>query len=65
MPETGAATYSRPYFILTAVSAAGGLVLGITAAADVAHAATFSKQPWTDSDRAPHQDFAASRRASD
>jgi isoquinoline 1-oxidoreductase beta subunit len=54
MPETGAATYSRRYFILTAVSAAGGLVLGITAA-DVAHAATISKQPWTDSDRAQHE----------
>jgi len=55
MPETAAATYSRRYFILTAVSAAGGLVLGITAAPDVAHAATTSKQPWTDSDRAPHE----------
>jgi isoquinoline 1-oxidoreductase subunit beta len=55
MPETAAATYSRRYFILTAVSAAGGLVLGITAAPEVADAATISKQPWTDSDRAPHE----------
>jgi isoquinoline 1-oxidoreductase subunit beta len=55
MPETGAVTYSRRYFILTAVSAAGGLVLGITAVPEVAHAATISKQPWADSDRAPHE----------
>ena len=55
MPETAAATYSRRYFILTAVSAAGGLVLGITAAPEVAHAATISKQPWNDNDHAPHE----------
>src|ERR1700693_4826762 len=55
MPETGAATYSRRYFIVTAASAAGGLVVGIAAAPEGAHAATISKQPWTDSDRAPHE----------
>jgi isoquinoline 1-oxidoreductase beta subunit len=55
MPETAAATYSRRYFILTAVSAAGGMVLGITAAPEVAHAATISKQPWTDTDHVPHE----------
>src|ERR1700719_2323470 len=48
-------TFSRRHFILTAASAAGGLLVGIGAAPDVAHAATISKQPWTDSDRAPHE----------
>src|ERR1700690_281638 len=55
MPETGAATYSRRYFILTAASAAGGLIVGIAVAPDSAHAATISKQPWGDNDRAPHE----------
>src|ERR1700746_854404 len=55
MSDTGAATYSRRYFILTAVSAAGGVVLGITTAPKVAHAAALSKQPWTDNDRAAHE----------
>src|SRR5579862_4946283 len=49
------ATFSRRHFILTAMSAAGGLIVGIAAAPDGARAATISKQPWTDSDQAPHE----------
>src|SRR5579862_8071279 len=49
------ATFSRRHFILTAMSAAGGLIVGIAAAPDSARAATISKQPWTDSDQAPHE----------
>src|SRR5580658_1267122 len=48
MPKTGAATYSRRYFILTAVSAAGGLMIGIGAAPRGARAATVMAQPWDD-----------------
>src|ERR1700683_4385209 len=48
-------TFSRRHFILTGMSAAGGLIVGIAAAPDSARAATISKQPWTDSDRAPHE----------
>jgi isoquinoline 1-oxidoreductase subunit beta len=55
MPGTAtAATFSRRYFILTSVSAAGGLLVGIGAAPD-SRAATVSKQPWTDNDHAPHE----------
>src|ERR1700739_3932620 len=50
-----AATFSRRHFILTAVSAAGGLLVGIGAAPQDALAATISKQPWTDSELAPHE----------
>jgi isoquinoline 1-oxidoreductase subunit beta len=50
-----AATFSRRHFILTAASAAGGLLVGIGAAPDDARAATISKQPWNDNDRAPHE----------
>jgi isoquinoline 1-oxidoreductase beta subunit len=56
MHATGTASpFSRRHFILTAVSAAGGLVVGIAAAPDSARAATISKQPWNDNDRAPHE----------
>ena len=56
MHGTGTASpFSRRHFILTAVSAAGGLVVGIAAAPDSARAATISKQPWNDNDRAPHE----------
>jgi isoquinoline 1-oxidoreductase subunit beta len=55
MPGTAtAATFSRRYFILTAVSAAGGLLVGIGAAPE-ARAATVSKQPWGDNDYARHE----------
>jgi isoquinoline 1-oxidoreductase beta subunit len=50
-----ASTFSRRNFIFTALSAAGGLVVGIAAAPDSAHAATISKQPWGDNERAPHE----------
>ena len=55
MPRTATATFSRRYFILTAVSAAGGLIVGIGAAPESARAATISKQPWSDNDHAPHE----------
>ena len=55
MPRTATATFSRRYFILTAVSAAGGLIVGIGAATESARAATISKQPWSDNDHAPHE----------
>jgi isoquinoline 1-oxidoreductase beta subunit len=56
MHGTGTASaFSRRHFILTAVSAAGGLVVGIAAAPDSARAATISKQPWNDNDHAPHE----------
>ena len=50
-----ASTFSRRHFILTAASAAGGLVVGIAAVADDARAATVSRQPWDDNDHAPHE----------
>ncbi len=50
-----ASTFSRRHFILTAVSAAGGLLVGIAAVPDEARAATISKQPWNDNDHAPHE----------
>jgi isoquinoline 1-oxidoreductase subunit beta len=48
-------TLSRRHFILTAVSAAGGLIVGIAFAPNDARAATISKQPWADNDHAPHE----------
>src|SRR6202795_2171350 len=50
-----ASTVSRRHFILTAASAAGGLMVGIVAAPDTARAATISEQPWNDNDYAPHE----------
>ena len=50
-----AATFSRRHFIVTAGSAAGGLLIGIAAAPDDASAATISKTPWNDNDQAPHE----------
>jgi len=50
-----AATFSRRHFILTAASAAGGLVVGIAFAPDGARAATISKQPWNENDHALHE----------
>src|SRR5579862_9580060 len=49
------ATFSRRHFILTAMSAAGGLIVGVAAAPDGARAATISQQPWVDNDYAPHE----------
>jgi isoquinoline 1-oxidoreductase subunit beta len=46
---------SRRHFILTAASAAGGLMIGIVAASDSAGAATVSSQPWSDTGYAPHE----------
>jgi isoquinoline 1-oxidoreductase beta subunit len=48
-------TLSRRHFILTALSAAGGLIVGIAFAPNDARAATISKQPWADNDHAPHE----------
>src|ERR1700686_3167013 len=50
-----ASTVSRRDFIFTAVSAAGGLLVGITADPDDARAATIARQPWNDNDSAPHE----------
>jgi isoquinoline 1-oxidoreductase subunit beta len=56
MRGTGiASTVNRRDFILTAVSLAGGLVIGIGAVPRRADAAAISTQPWTDSDYAPHE----------
>jgi hypothetical protein len=48
-------TLSRRHFILTTASAAGGLMIGITAAPDSAQAATISEKPWDDNEYAPHE----------
>jgi len=48
-------TFSRRHFILTAASAAGGLLVGIGAAPEDARAATISNQPWNDDDYARHE----------
>jgi isoquinoline 1-oxidoreductase beta subunit len=50
-----AAPFSRRHFILTAASAAGGLLVGIGAAPEDARAATISNQPWNDNDYARHE----------
>src|SRR5580704_690278 len=56
MRGTGAAsTVTRRHFILTAVSAAGGLVVGVAVASGSARAATISEQPWNDKDYAPNE----------
>jgi isoquinoline 1-oxidoreductase beta subunit len=49
-----APTVSRRHFILTATSAAGGLMVGIVASGS-AGAATISTQPWNDNEYAPHE----------
>jgi len=46
---------NRRDFILTAVSVAGGLMIGIGAAPRGADAAAISTQPWNDNDHAPHE----------
>jgi len=48
-------TVNRRDFILTAVSVAGGLVIGIGAAPGSADAAAISMQPWSDQGYAPHE----------
>jgi isoquinoline 1-oxidoreductase subunit beta len=56
MRGTGiASTVNRRDFILTAVSLAGGLMVGIGAAPRSADGAAISTQPWNDSDHAPHE----------
>ena len=50
-----APTVSRRQVIITAASAAGGLLIGIGAAPGGARAATISNKPWSDSDSAPHE----------
>src|ERR1700745_2786282 len=50
-----ASTFSRRHFILTAASAAGGLLVGIGAAPEDARAATISKQPWNENAYARHE----------
>src|SRR5580700_5460667 len=48
-------TVNRRDFILTAVSVAGGLIIGIGAAPRSARAAAISERPWNDSEYAPHE----------
>src|ERR1700688_616013 len=48
-------TLPRRDFILTAVSVAGGLMIGIGAPPRSARAAAISEQPWNDSEYAPHE----------
>jgi len=48
-------TVNRREFILTALSAAGGLMIGIGTARGSADAAAISAQPWTDNEYAPHE----------
>src|SRR6202142_666266 len=56
MRGTGvASTVNRRDFILTAVSVAGGLMIGIGAAPRRADAPAISMQPWNDNDHAPHE----------
>jgi len=56
MRGTGvASTVNRRDFILTAVSLAGGLMIGIGAAPRTARAAAISERPWNDKDYAPHE----------
>src|SRR6266404_7595627 len=56
MHGTGAAsTVTRRHFILTAVSAAGGLMVGVAVASGSARGATISEQPWNDKEYAPNE----------
>src|ERR1700675_3316879 len=56
MRGTGvASTVNRRDFILTAVSVAGGLMIGIGAAPRSTDAAAISTQPWNDNDYAPNE----------
>src|SRR5580698_1190664 len=56
MPGTGmAATVNRRDFILTAVSVAGGLMIGIGTVRGSADAAAIPAQPWNDNEYAPHE----------
>src|ERR1700692_2440050 len=56
MHGTGdAPALTRRHFILTAVSAAGGLMVGIVAAPGGARAATILAQPWDNSEYAPNE----------
>jgi isoquinoline 1-oxidoreductase subunit beta len=56
MRGTGvASTVNRRDFILTAVSVAGGLMIGIGAAPRNTDAAAISTQPWNDNDYAQHE----------
>jgi isoquinoline 1-oxidoreductase subunit beta len=48
-------TVNRRDFILTAVSLAGGLMIGIGPAPGSADAAAVPTQPWNDNDYAPHE----------
>jgi isoquinoline 1-oxidoreductase subunit beta len=50
-----ASTVNRRDFILTSVSVAGGLMIGIGAAPRSARASAISMQPWNDNDHAPHE----------
>src|SRR3984893_7775951 len=48
-------TLTRRDFILTALSGAGGLMIGIGAAPGSADAAAIATQPWNDNEYAPHE----------
>src|SRR5580698_7042317 len=56
MRGTGlASTVNRRDFILTAVSVAGGFMIGIGTARSRADVAAISAQPWNDNEYAPHE----------
>ena len=46
---------SRRHFLVTAVTAAGGFAIGISALPRLAHAVTVAAQPWDDDGHAPHE----------
>jgi isoquinoline 1-oxidoreductase subunit beta len=49
-------TLTRRHFLVTAVTAAGGFAIGISAVPRLAHAATVAAQPWNDDNAyAPHE----------
>src|ERR1700740_2566627 len=50
-----AASVSRRHFILTAATAAGGLMVGIAAGPSSARGLTTPKQPWNDNEYAPNK----------
>ena len=46
---------SRRHFLVTAVTAAGGFAIGISALPHLAHAVTVAAQPWDDDGHAPNE----------
>jgi isoquinoline 1-oxidoreductase subunit beta len=50
-----ASSLSRRNFLVTAVTAAGGFAIGISALPHLAHAVTVAAQPWDDDGHAPNE----------